>query len=136
MAKKTIEENNEKVINMPSEIAILLKENGFDCGNGLKQRRVIDKMRDEVPALENSGLSEADVRHVIELFQESSEYFNKKIKDERDADGGSRLAIDLFDGVIDARELAVQYVLHRLNIKSRMPHTTQPGRKRSGLRTE
>jgi hypothetical protein len=118
MAKKTIEENNEKVINMPSEIAIFLKEKGFDCGNGLKQRRVIDKMRDEVPALENSGLSEADVRHVIELFQESSEYFNKKIKDERDADGGSQLAIGLFDGVIDARELAVQYVLHRLNIKS------------------
>lgn len=84
----------------------------------IKQQKIIDKMRDEVPVLERSSLSESDVRHVIELFQESSEYFNKKIKDERGTDGASQLAIDLFDGIIDARELAVQYILHKLNIKT------------------
>lgn len=89
-----------------------------DYFKGLKQQRVIDKMREEVPVIESSGLSEADVRHVIELYRESAEYFGKKIDDERATDGGSQLAIDLLDGIIDTRELAVQYVLHKLNIKS------------------
>lgn len=89
----------------------------LDYVKDIEQQKVIDKMREEVPVLESSSLSESDVRHVIELFQESSEYFNKKIKEECNTDGGSQLAIDLFDGIIDAKELAVQYVLHKLNIK-------------------
>lgn len=93
--------------------------NYLDYFKGFMQQKVIDKMHEEVPVLESiSSLSEADVRHVIELFQESSKYFNKKIEDERDANGGSQLAIDLLDGIIDAKELAVQYVLHKLNINS------------------
>ena len=84
----------------------------------LKQQKVVDKMREEVPVYETSSLSEADVRHVIELYQQSAEYFGKKIDDERDADGGSQLVVDLLDGTIDSRELAVQYVLHKLNIKT------------------
>lgn len=90
----------------------------LDYFKGLKQQRVIDKMREEVPVLESSSLSEADVRHVIELFQESSKYFNKKIEEERDTNGGSQLVIDLLDGIVDAKELAIQYVLHKLNINS------------------
>lgn len=90
----------------------------LDYFKGLKQQRVIDKMREEVPVLESSSLSEADVRHVIELFQESSKYFNKKIEEERDANDGSQLVIDLLDGIVDAKELAIQYVLHKLNINS------------------
>lgn len=82
----------------------------------IEQQKVVATMREEVPVLESSSLSESDVRHVIELFQESSEYFNKKIEEEREANGGSRLATHLLDGVLDARELAIQYVLHRLNI--------------------
>lgn len=88
----------------------------LDYFKDIKQQKVINKMHEEVPVLESSGLSEADVRHVIELYRESAEYFGKKIDDERDADGGSQLAIDLIDGTIDSRELAIQYVLHKLNI--------------------
>lgn len=83
-----------------------------------REQRVIDVMCDEVPILEDSTLTEADVRKVIGLFHESSDYFNKKIDDERGENGGSQLAIDLLDGRIDGKELAVQYVLHRLNIKN------------------
>lgn len=84
----------------------------------IEQQKVVATMREEVPVLENSNLSEADVRHVIEIFRESSGYFDKKIEEERDANGGSRLAIHFFDGVLDAKEIAIQYVLHRLNIKN------------------
>lgn len=84
----------------------------------IEQQKVIATMREEVPVLESSSLSESDVRHVIEIFRESSKYFNKKIEEEREANGGSRLAIHLLDGVIDAKELAIQYVLHKLNIKN------------------
>ena len=84
----------------------------------IEQQKVVATMREEVPVLESSSLSEADVRHVIEIFQESSKYFDKKIEDEREANDGSRLAIYLLDGVVDAKELAIQYVLHRLNIKN------------------
>lgn len=83
----------------------------------IEQQKVVATMREEVPVLESSSLSESDVRNIIDVYRESSEYFNKKIEEEREANGGSRLAIHLFDGVIDAKELAVQYVLHRLNIK-------------------
>lgn len=83
----------------------------------IEQQQVVATMREEVPVLESSSLSEADVRHIIEVYRESDKYFNKKIEEERDANGGSRLAIHLLDGIIDARELTIQYVLHRLNIK-------------------
>lgn len=84
----------------------------------IEQQQVVATMREEVPVLESSSLSEADVRHIIEVYRESDKYFNKKIEEERETNGGSRLAIHLFDGVIDAKELAIQYVLHRLNIKN------------------
>ena len=84
----------------------------------IEQQKVIATMREEVPVLESSSLSEEDVRHVIEIFRESSKYFDKKIEEERETNGGSRLGIHLLDGVVDANELAIQYVLHRLNIKN------------------
>lgn len=89
----------------------------LDYFKNIQQQKVINKMREEVPVLESSSLSEADVRHVIEVYRESADYFNKNIEDERATDGGSQLAVDLLDGNIDAQELAVQYVLHKLNIK-------------------
>lgn len=84
----------------------------------IEQQKVVATMREEVPVLERSSLSEAEVRHIIEVYQEASKYFDKKIADERATDGASQLAIRLLDGVVDARELAIQYVLHRLNIKN------------------
>lgn len=84
----------------------------------IEQQKVIATMREEVPVLESSSLSESDVRHIIEVYQEASKYFDKKIEEEREANGGSRLASHLLDGVIDAKELAIQYVLHRLSIKN------------------
>lgn len=90
----------------------------LDYFKNIQQQKVISKMREEVPVLENSSLSEADVRRVIEIYRESADYFDKKIEEERDANGGSQLAIDLLDDNIDAQELAVQYVLHKLNINN------------------
>jgi hypothetical protein len=83
----------------------------------IEQQKVIATMREEVPVLGSSSLSASDVRHIIEIYQEASKYFDKKIDDERGENGGSQLAIDLLDGRIDAKELAIQYVLHRLSIK-------------------
>lgn len=117
--------NNTPPEQLEKDFAELEKYNQFgpnieDCLNlgEAHCKAVMAVMNEEVPILENSNLTEADVRKVIGLFNESSDYFNKKIDDERGENGGSQLAIDLLDGRIDAKELAVQYVLHRLNIKN------------------
>ena len=57
---------------------------------------------------------ESLVRQVIGLYLEAGEHYNSVIKEERKEYGGSDLAIKLFDGVIDAKELSIQYVLEQL----------------------
>lgn len=57
---------------------------------------------------------ESLVRQVIDLYLEAGEHYNSAIKEERKEYGGSDLAIKLFDGVIDAKELGIQYVLDKL----------------------
>ena len=57
---------------------------------------------------------ESLVRQVIGLYLEAGEHYNSVIKEERKEYGGSDLAIKLFDGVIDAKELSIQYVLDKL----------------------
>ena len=76
------------------------------------------------PKREESVLTEDDVRKVINLFDESSDYYNKMIAEEREQGikngfplGPSKLAQGLWNGSIDARELAIQYILDRLGIK-------------------
>lgn len=117
--------NNTPPEQLKKDFAELEKYNQFgpnieDCLNRSEAhcKAVMAVMNEEVPILEDSTLTEADVRKVIGLFHESNDYFSKKIDDERGENGGSQLAIDLLDGRIDAKELAVQYVLYRLNIKN------------------
>lgn len=54
------------------------------------------------------------VRQVIDLYLEAGEHYNSVIKEERKEYGGSDLVIKLLDGVIDAKELSIQYVLDKL----------------------
>ena len=57
---------------------------------------------------------ESFVRQVIGLYLEAGKHYNSVIKEERKEYGGSDLAIKLLDGVIDAKELSIQYVLDKL----------------------
>lgn len=57
---------------------------------------------------------ESLVRQVIGLYLEAGKHYNSVIEEERKEYGGSDLAIKLFDGVIDAKELSIQYVLDKL----------------------
>ena len=57
---------------------------------------------------------ESLVRQVIGLYLEAGKHYNSVIKEERKEYGGSDLAIKLLDGVIDAKELSIQYVLDKL----------------------
>jgi len=57
---------------------------------------------------------ESLVRQVIDLYLEAGKHYDSVIKEERKEYGGSDLAIKLFDGVIDAKELSIQYVLDKL----------------------
>ena len=57
---------------------------------------------------------ESLVRQVIDLYLEAGEHYNSVIKEERKEHGGSDLAINLLGGVIDAKELSIQYVLDKL----------------------
>ena len=83
----------------------------------------IEELLPYAPKRKESVLTEDDVRKVIALFDESSDYYNKKIEEERDQNikdgggGGSRLAVGLWNGSIDARELAIKYILDKLGIK-------------------
>ena len=60
---------------------------------------------------------ESLVRQVIDLYLEAGEHYNSVIKEERKEYGGSDLVIKLLDGVIDAKELSVQYVLDKLKVQ-------------------
>lgn len=57
---------------------------------------------------------ESLVREVIDLYLEAGKHYDSVIKEERKKYGGSDLAIKLLDGVIDAEELGIQYVLDKL----------------------
>lgn len=57
---------------------------------------------------------EKDVRQILSLYYEGIKHYEDIIKEEREETGGSDLAIKIMDGVIDARELAIQYVIDKL----------------------
>ena len=57
---------------------------------------------------------EKDVRQILSLYYEGIKHYEDIIKEEREENGGSDLAIKIMDGVIDARELAIQYVIDKL----------------------
>ena len=57
---------------------------------------------------------EKDVRQIVSLYYEGIKYYEDVIKKEREENGGSDLAIKIMDGVVDARELSIQYVIDKL----------------------
>lgn len=57
------------------------------------------------------------IRQVIDLYLEAGEHYNSVIKEERKERGSSDLVIKLLSGVIDAKELGIQYVLDKLKAK-------------------
>lgn len=57
---------------------------------------------------------ESLVRQVIGLYLEAGKHYNSVIKEERKEYGGSDLAIKLLGGIIDAKELSINYVLDKL----------------------
>jgi hypothetical protein len=57
---------------------------------------------------------EKDVRQIFSLYYEGLKHYEDIIKEEREENGGSDLAIKIMDGVVDARELGIQYVIDKL----------------------
>ena len=57
---------------------------------------------------------EKDVRQILSLYYEGIKYYDDIIKKEREENGASDLAIKIMDGVVDARELGIQYVIDKL----------------------
>ena len=57
---------------------------------------------------------EKDVRQILSLYYEGIKHYEDTIKEEREENGGSDLAIKIMDGVVDARELGIQYVIDKL----------------------
>ena len=54
------------------------------------------------------------VRKVIDLYEQAGPYYDGVIAKERAEHNYSELAIKLLDGVVDTKELSVQYVLDKL----------------------
>ena len=57
---------------------------------------------------------EKDIKQIVSLYYEGIKHYEDVIKKEREENGGSDLAIKIMDGVIDARELSIQYVIDKL----------------------
>ena len=73
----------------------------------------LDMAIDAINTLEVKEVNlESLVRQVIDLYLEAGELYNSVIKEERKEHGGSDLAIKLLSGIIDAKELSIQYVLN------------------------
>lgn len=60
---------------------------------------------------------EKDVRQILSLYYEGIKHYDDIIKEEREENGGSDLAIKIMDGVVDARELGIQYVIDKLKVQ-------------------
>ena len=54
------------------------------------------------------------IRRIIAIYYEGIKHYDNVIKEEREKNGGSDLAIKILDGVVDARELGIQYVIDKL----------------------
>lgn len=74
-----------------------------------------DKLLEFLDSLEVKEVNlEKDVRQILSLYYEGIKHYDDIIKEERKENGGSDLAIKIMDGVVDARELGIQYVIDKL----------------------
>lgn len=60
------------------------------------------------------SVNESIVRKIVDLYFEASKHYDEVIKQERNENGGSQLAIDILSGSKDMKELCVQYVLDKV----------------------
>jgi len=87
--------------------------------NGLAYDTLCE-LEDSINALEVKEVDlEKDVRQIISLYYEGIKYYEDVIRKEREENGGSDLAIKIMDGVVDARELSIQYVIDKLKAQKR-----------------
>ena len=74
-----------------------------------------DLMDDFINTLEVKEVDlEKDIMQIFSLYYEGIKHYEDIIKEEREENGGSDLAIKIMDGVVDARELGIQYVIDKL----------------------
>lgn len=60
------------------------------------------------------SVDESVVRKIIDLYFKACKHYDEVIKQERNENGGSQLAIDILSGSKDMKELCVQYVLDKI----------------------
>jgi len=112
--------NTLEVKDMNLEKEIDLVEDKYRGFYSLSRADVIDIVKHffELGLKASNSITEVNleslVRQVIGLYLEAGKHYNSVIEEERKEYGGSDLAIKLFDGVIDAKELSIQYVLDKL----------------------
>lgn len=107
-----------KEVNLEKEIDLV--EDKYRGFYSLSRADVIDIAKHffELGLKTSNSITEVNleslVRQVIGLYLEAGKHYNSVIEEERKEYGGSDLAIKLFDGVIDAKELSIQYILDKL----------------------
>lgn len=60
------------------------------------------------------SVNESIIRKIVDLNNEAAKHYDAVIKKEREENGFSQLAIDLFDHKVDANELRIQYIIENL----------------------
>ena len=83
-----------------------------------EQKKQYDSLLSFLDTLEVKEVDlEKDVRQILSLYYEGIKHYEDIIKEEREENGGSDLAIKIMDGVVDARELGIQYVIDKLKVQ-------------------
>ena len=98
-----------------AEIKELQSKLNLDSPFGVGAYTNLSTLLDRVDSLEVKEVDlEKDVRQILSLYYEGIKHYEDIIKEERKENGGSDLAIKIMDGVVDARELGIQYVIDKL----------------------
>ena len=88
---------------------------GSDRAYATFEYKILEKIKDFIDTLEVKEVDlEKDARQILSLYYEGIKHYDDIIKEEREENGGSDLAIKIMDGVVDARELGIQYVIDKL----------------------
>lgn len=83
---------------------------GRDRAFATIEYEILGKIKEFLDTLEVKEVDyEKDVRQILSLYYEGIKHYDDIIKN-----GGSDLAIKILDGVVDARELCIQYVIDKL----------------------
>ena len=67
-----------------------------------------------IKSIEVKSVNESLIRKIVDLNNEAGKHYDTIIKKEREKNGFSQLAIDLFDHNVDVNELRIQYIIENL----------------------